>query len=160
MLRTKNRGEPAASCRAMAVGDMREAMVDRGRVADHPDRAAIERRGVEQSFGAERNSHGRRLFHTGYNAAQVLALILLLLAAFAAPASAQAPPGELRWAGDPEGGAPYVEASPTDPDRLVGFDVEIAELIARGLGRHSAVRRSSRSPRSINRSPAATRTSA
>lgn len=42
---------------------------------------------------------------------------------------------ELRWAGDPEGGAPYVEASPTDPDVLVGFDVEIADLLARGLGR-------------------------
>ena len=30
---------------------------------------------------------------------------------------------ELRWAGDPEGGAPFLEASATDPDRLVGFDV-------------------------------------
>ena len=39
-----------------------------------------------------------------------------------------------RWAGDPEGGAPFVEASPSDPESLVGFDVEIAELIARGLG--------------------------
>jgi polar amino acid transport system substrate-binding protein len=43
--------------------------------------------------------------------------------------------GELRWAGDPEGGAPYVEASPDDPDKLVGFDVEIADLLARGLNR-------------------------
>jgi polar amino acid transport system substrate-binding protein len=40
-----------------------------------------------------------------------------------------------RWAGDPEGGAPFVEADPTHPDRLVGFDVDIAELFARGLGR-------------------------
>src|ERR1051326_5294632 len=39
------------------------------------------------------------------------------------------------WAGDPEGGAPFVEADPAHPDRLVGFDVEIASLIARGLGR-------------------------
>lgn len=44
-------------------------------------------------------------------------------------------PREFRWAGDPEGGAPYVEASPSDPDALVGFDVEIADLLARGLGR-------------------------
>mgnify|MGYP002784956379 CR=1 FL=1 len=42
---------------------------------------------------------------------------------------------EFRWAGDPEGGAPYVEASPSDPNALVGFDVEIAALMARGLGR-------------------------
>ncbi|MEQ1869662.1 MAG: ABC transporter substrate-binding protein/permease [Vicinamibacterales bacterium] len=45
--------------------------------------------------------------------------------------------GDFRWAGDPEGGAPYVEASPTDPNALVGFDVEVANLIARGLGRRS-----------------------
>src|ERR1700674_5050132 len=48
---------------------------------------------------------------------------------------AEGSPREFRWAGDPEGGAPFVEASPTDPTRLVGFDVEIAELIARGLRR-------------------------
>ena len=41
----------------------------------------------------------------------------------------------LRWAGDPEGGAPFVEADPASPDRLVGFDVEVAGVIARGLGR-------------------------
>jgi polar amino acid transport system substrate-binding protein len=40
-----------------------------------------------------------------------------------------------RWAGDPEGGAPFVEADPNRPDVLVGFDVEIATLIAHGLGR-------------------------
>jgi polar amino acid transport system substrate-binding protein len=41
----------------------------------------------------------------------------------------------LRWGGDAEGGAPFVEADPQDPAKLVGFDVEIAELIARQLGR-------------------------
>jgi polar amino acid transport system substrate-binding protein len=45
------------------------------------------------------------------------------------------PAREFRWAGDPEGGAPFVEADPAQPDKLVGFDVEIAELIARGLKR-------------------------
>ena len=43
--------------------------------------------------------------------------------------------GDFRWAGDPEGGAPFVEADPRRPDQLVGFDVEIAELIARRLNR-------------------------
>jgi polar amino acid transport system substrate-binding protein len=47
---------------------------------------------------------------------------------------AQTPP-LLRWAGDAEGGAPYVEADPADPSRVVGFDVDVAGLIARGLGR-------------------------
>jgi len=62
--------------------------------------------------------------------------VALLAGVFMWPAGVLAqerPP--MRWAGDPEGGAPYVEASPTDPDKLVGFDVEIAELLARGLGR-------------------------
>jgi polar amino acid transport system substrate-binding protein len=61
---------------------------------------------------------------------RALALGLLL----ASPASAD-PQRELRWAGDPEGGAPYLEADPAHPDTLVGFDVEIADLIARRLGR-------------------------
>ena len=63
------------------------------------------------------------------------ALIALLFALSAASAArAQAPP-ELRWGGDAEGGAPFVEADAADPRKLVGFDVEIAELIARQLGR-------------------------
>ena len=41
----------------------------------------------------------------------------------------------LRWAGDQEGGAPFVEADPSRPDQMVGFDVEIADLFARSVGR-------------------------
>ncbi len=41
----------------------------------------------------------------------------------------------LLWGGDAEGGAPYVEADPADPSRLRGFDVEVAEVLARGLDR-------------------------
>jgi len=41
----------------------------------------------------------------------------------------------LRWGGDAEGGAPFMEANPEDPTKLVGFDVEVAELIAQELGR-------------------------
>jgi len=44
-------------------------------------------------------------------------------------------PSELRWAGDAEGGAPFVEADPSDPDRVIGFDVDIAALMAERLGR-------------------------
>jgi His/Glu/Gln/Arg/opine family amino acid ABC transporter permease subunit len=42
---------------------------------------------------------------------------------------------ELRWGGDAEGGAPYVEADPADPTRVDGFDVDVARLLASGLGR-------------------------
>ncbi|HEY3131862.1 MAG TPA: amino acid ABC transporter permease, partial [Acidobacteriota bacterium] len=59
-----------------------------------------------------------------------------IIAAFV-PLSVSAEPSEREflWAGDPEGGAPFVEADPAQPDKVVGFDVEIADLIARGLGR-------------------------
>ena len=40
-----------------------------------------------------------------------------------------------RWAADAEGGAPYVEADPADPARVVGFEVDVATLLARGLRR-------------------------
>jgi His/Glu/Gln/Arg/opine family amino acid ABC transporter permease subunit len=50
------------------------------------------------------------------------------------PVVAQEPP-PLRWGGDAEGGAPFVEADPNDPQKVSGFDVEIAELVARELGR-------------------------
>ena len=50
-------------------------------------------------------------------------------------AGAQTPKPPFRWGGDAEGGAPFVEADPKDPTKLRGFDVEIAGMIARGLGR-------------------------
>jgi polar amino acid transport system substrate-binding protein len=56
-------------------------------------------------------------------------LVFLLIAC---SARAQAP---LRWGGDSEGGAPFVEADPNDPAKVQGFDVEVAEAIAAGLGR-------------------------
>jgi polar amino acid transport system substrate-binding protein len=59
--------------------------------------------------------------------------ILLCLVGAVVPAHGQEPP--LLWAADAEGGAPFVEADPSNPDRLVGFDVEIAHLIAAELGR-------------------------
>ena len=51
----------------------------------------------------------------------------------AAPLGGQT--GILRWGGDAEGGAPFVEADPRNPAHVVGFDVEIAGLIATELGR-------------------------
>ena len=60
-------------------------------------------------------------------------LVVFVLAAFV-PANAQGP-NELRWGGDAEGGAPFVEADPSDVTRVVGFEVEIAQVLADGLGR-------------------------
>ena len=49
----------------------------------------------------------------------LLTTLLLTASAFAAP--------PLRWGGDAEGGAPFVEADPSDPSKLRGFDAEVAE---------------------------------
>jgi polar amino acid transport system substrate-binding protein len=59
--------------------------------------------------------------------------IVLLLLLLASAANAQQP--VFRWGGDAEGGAPFVEADPNDPLKLRGFDVEVAEQIAKGLGK-------------------------
>lgn len=45
-----------------------------------------------------------------------------------------APEQELRWGADAQGGAPYVFQDPTDPNHLIGFEVELAGLIAKKLG--------------------------
>ena len=42
--------------------------------------------------------------------------------------------GYILWGSDAEGGAPYAFLDPKDPGRLVGFEVDIAEAIARELG--------------------------
>jgi polar amino acid transport system substrate-binding protein len=42
--------------------------------------------------------------------------------------------GTLRWGGDVQGGEPYVFQDPRDRSRLTGFEVEIAEALARRLG--------------------------
>ncbi len=65
-----------------------------------------------------------------------LLLFVILITFGLLPTSGAADaPIPFRWAGDPEGGAPFVEADPSRPDVLVGLDVEIADLLARALGR-------------------------
>ena len=76
--------------------------------------------------------------HTGQTAAApgaaiaLLALIALLagsLQARAEPASA------LNWGADANSGAPYVFADPRDPARIIGFEIDIVDAIARDLHR-------------------------
>src|SRR5688500_15102867 len=61
--------------------------------------------------------------------------LLLLLSGCGERGGAGDSAGVLRWGGDAEGGAPFVEADAADPSVVRGFDVEIAGLVARGLGR-------------------------
>ena len=58
----------------------------------------------------------------------------MVATALANPARAQSGP-ELQVGRRRGGGAPFVEADPKDPARLIGFDVEVAELLARDLSR-------------------------
>ena len=72
------------------------------------------------------------------------ALVALSVAAAALAASCGGTPesglervrraGVLRWGGDQQGGEPYVFEDPANPGTLIGFEVELAEAIARELG--------------------------
>jgi polar amino acid transport system substrate-binding protein len=64
--------------------------------------------------------------------AAALAIFVVVQSSASLGAQSSAP---LRWGGDAAGGAPFVEADARDPNKHVGLDVEIAELIARELGR-------------------------
>ena len=41
----------------------------------------------------------------------------------------------LIWAADADGGAPYIYKDPQDPQRNIGFEVDLAKALARELGR-------------------------
>lgn len=42
--------------------------------------------------------------------------------------------GVLRWGGDVQGGEPYVYTDPKNPEKLIGFEVDLAEALAKELG--------------------------
>jgi polar amino acid transport system substrate-binding protein len=66
----------------------------------------------------------------------VLGVSFLLAAAGLHKAFGQ--PAEKRplvWASDAEGGAPYIFKDPNDPDRNIGFEVDLAAALAEELGR-------------------------
>lgn len=73
---------------------------------------------------------GRRIFRTA-----LLGAVLGCHARHGPGTRLAAPP--LRWGGDAEGGAPFVEADPADPSLVRGFDVELAGVLGRRLGREA-----------------------
>ncbi len=67
------------------------------------------------------------------------AVIALLVLTVARSAGADAlervrQTGVLRWGSDAEGGAPYVFPDPADPTRIIGYELELMEHVARELG--------------------------
>lgn len=77
-------------------------------------------------------AHPRRILWLWLAGAALVALF------FARPLGAEpldlVHPGMLTWGGDQEGGGPYVYPADDDPTRVVGFEVEIADALARELG--------------------------
>lgn len=66
------------------------------------------------------------------------ALLLLAVSWPSSPARAEGPaqsPPPLLWAADAEGGAPYIFKDPKNPDRNIGFEVDLAEALSVELGR-------------------------
>ncbi len=69
-------------------------------------------------------------------------LVLVCLPAFAQESPPEEPHGlaavkargELLWGADAQGGAPYVFQDPMEPNRLIGFEVDLAEALAGKLG--------------------------
>jgi len=61
---------------------------------------------------------------------------LLLVAAGLPPGQAPATASEpLTWGADREGGGPYLYPDPRDPGQTIGFEVDLAQALARELGR-------------------------
>ena len=42
--------------------------------------------------------------------------------------------GVLKWGADPSGGAPFVFFDPKDPDKVVGFEIDMMDKLAEHLG--------------------------
>src|SRR5438132_6659881 len=76
--------------------------------------------------------YGSRRMNFSVGRMRAAAIVCALVAVHAA-----ADDGVLRWGGDAEGGAPFVEADPRNPSVVRGFDVEVAEEMAKGLGRRA-----------------------
>src|SRR4051812_31391289 len=62
----------------------------------------------------------------------VAALALLLAVCAFQPAFAE---GVLRWGADIESGAPYSFKDPAEPTKVIGYEAEMVEAIAKKLGR-------------------------
>src|SRR5689334_15171696 len=87
--------------------------------------------------GSNAMSHARQVSRVLF-AALVLALATFGSRAMAAPSRLDLlTPGELVWCGDQEGGGPYVYPADDDPNRVVGFEVELAAKVASRLGRRA-----------------------
>src|SRR5262249_27425451 len=84
-------------------------------------------------------TRGRSRLGVRWGAPAMRRLTACLLVALAASPAAAAETtlerikreGVLRWGADPSGGAPFVFTDPKAPDRVIGFEVDLAGRLAR-----------------------------
>ncbi len=65
---------------------------------------------------------------------RVSVVILFLIFLRIGNLSAQSIPSPLRWGADSEGGAPYIFQDPTNPSRVIGYEVDLMEALCKELG--------------------------
>lgn len=78
-----------------------------------------------------------RMYRKSYAAARVVfdtVLVLGAVAVITSTAHAQPAQGTLRWGADIESGAPFSYKDPTNPAKVIGFEAEIVEALAKELG--------------------------
>ncbi|HKT12053.1 MAG TPA: ABC transporter substrate-binding protein/permease [Terriglobia bacterium] len=66
----------------------------------------------------------------------LLVLVISLLSLLRVPV-ARAGTVDLRWGGDAEGGAPYVFPDPSNPQHIIGFEVDLANALGQELNRRT-----------------------
>ena len=106
-------------------------------VALVPEHAAISR--MAPAKDAPRMRRSVASWASVRPASPLVVVLLLALAALATPARADTladvrARGELRWGGDLQGGEPYVYEDPKDATHIIGFEVDIADALARRMG--------------------------
>lgn len=69
---------------------------------------------------------------------RLLAVSVVLASSLALGVEPVVPGGEsLTWGADAQGGAPYVFQDPMEPNRLTGFEVELATMLGQRMGRQA-----------------------
>lgn len=95
----------------------------------------IEEGPPEQIFSNPQNGETRSYLGAFTKFMSVLIAGLSTVLALLCCSSAFASGNELRWAADAESGAPFVFRDPSNPERLIGFEVELIEALAGRLGK-------------------------
>src|SRR5690348_5856172 len=101
----------------------RETISGRDHLAGSSEDFPMTKAAAESVEGQRRQAHRRLAF-----------LLPCLMIAWPSLCLAGDTQRVLRWSADAEGGAPYIFKDPNNPNRNVGFEVDIAQALERELG--------------------------